>query len=397
MSAAQTVVAVVLWISAGLVLYHYVGYPLLIWCLSRTFGRHRPRPVSESGNLPRVTLLIAAHNEEADIEKRLRSALAMDYPPEHLEIVVASDGSTDATGAIVRRFADRGVRLLDYPVRRGKAAVLNAAFAEVRGDIVLLSDANTFIDREAVGRLVRWFDDPSVGVVCGRLILTDPRTGRNVDSLYWKYETFLKRCEGRLGALLGANGAIYALRRRLYQALPGQTLVDDFVIPLLARLRTGCSIVYDYYAVAREETPAHLGCEFHRRSRIGAGGFQSIGLLYPLLHPRQGWAALAFLSHKILRWSCPFLLLVLLGGNLLLLDQPFYRGTMLAQIGFYALSLLAGLVPVRMRFLKPLRLSTMFTTMNLALLVGFCRWLWSNPSGVWRRTERLEVTAEVLS
>src|SRR5262249_30950742 len=145
-------------------------------------------------------------------------------------------------------------------------------------------------------------------VVCGRLVLTDPATGCNVDSYYWRYETFLKRCEGRLGALLGANGAIYAIRRELYTPIPGNTIVDDFVIPLRAKLRTGCRIVYDGDAVAREETPPNVGAEFHRRSRIGAGGFQSIGLLWRLLNPRSGWVAFTFFSHKILRWVCPFFL-----------------------------------------------------------------------------------------
>src|SRR5262249_38664493 len=158
----------------------------------------------------------------------------------------------------------------------GKAATLNAAFAELAGDIVLLSDANTFTDATAARNIVRWFADPRVGVVCGRLVLTDPATGGNADSLYWRYETFLKECEGRLGALPGATGGIYAFRRGLYAPIPDDTIVDDFVIPLAAKLRTGCAIVYDRDAVAREETAPDVRAEFRRRSRIGAGGFQSI-------------------------------------------------------------------------------------------------------------------------
>jgi cellulose synthase/poly-beta-1,6-N-acetylglucosamine synthase-like glycosyltransferase len=221
------------------------------------------------------------------------------------------------------------------------------------------------------------------------LVLTDPETGRNADSLYWKYETFLKKCEGRLKALLGANGGIYAIRRTLFLPIPADTIVDDFVIPLRAKLQTGCDILFDREAIAREETPASVGSEFHRRSRIGAGGFQSIGMLWKLLLPTQGWMAFTFLSHKILRWLCPFFMLGLLCSNAILWDYGFYRWAFFGQFAFYLLSLLAGLVPGQFKALKPLRITTMFTGMNAALLVGFWRWLWGSQKGVWKRTARL--------
>jgi cellulose synthase/poly-beta-1,6-N-acetylglucosamine synthase-like glycosyltransferase len=382
------------WVCGVLVIYAYAGYPIVIACLARCFGRSAEAPASPSDNLPSLSLLIAAYNEEAVIEERIQNGLALDYPFGKLEIIVASDGSSDATPAIVRRYADRGVRLLDYKRRRGKAAVLNSAIAELNGDVLLFSDANTFMDPTAARRIVRWFRDPRVGVVCGRLVLTDPRTGRNADSLYWMYETFLKECEGRLGGPLGSNGAIYAIRRPLYVPIPDGTIVDDFVIPLLAKLRSGCDLRYDREAVAREETAPNVRSEFHRRSRIGAGGFQSIGLLWRLLDPRRGWIAFTFSSHKILRWLCPFFLLGLAASNLFLAHLPFYRGALLGQLAFYALSLLAVLVPGRFKALRPLRLATMFTSMNAALLVGFCRWLRGSQNGAWRRTTRLAEAAE---
>jgi len=340
--------------------------------------------------LPSISLLIAAYNEETEIEDRLRNALATDYPSERLEIAVGSDGSTDATAQLVRRYADHGVRLLDFKNRRGKASVLNAAIPELKGEIVLLSDANTHNDSQAARKLVRWFRDPKVGAVCGKLVLTDPVTGRNADGLYWKYETFLKLCENRLGALLGANGAIYAIRKDLYVPIPAATLVDDFVIPLLAKVRTGCSITYESEAIAHEETPPDVRAEFHRRSRIGAGGFQSIGMLWRLLDPRQGWIAFTFLSHKILRWLCPFFLIGALASNAMLLSngRAFYRYLLLAQVAFYLVSLLAAVAPPS-RWLKPLRLASLFSGMNLALLVGFIRWLVGSQKGAWRRTIRL--------
>jgi cellulose synthase/poly-beta-1,6-N-acetylglucosamine synthase-like glycosyltransferase len=203
----------------------------------------------------------------------------------------------------------------------------------------------------------------------------------------------LKRQEGRLGALLGANGAIYAIRRDLYSPIPAQTIVDDFVIPLLAKLRNDCTIVYDGEAIAWEETAPDVGAEFHRRSRIGAGGFQSLGLLWRLLDPRRGWVALGFFSHKVLRWLCPFFLLGLLASSALLGERPFYRSALLGQAFFYLISLLAVFFPTWTRALKPLRLATMFTGMNAALLVGFWRWLCGSQRATWRRTDRV-VAAE---
>jgi cellulose synthase/poly-beta-1,6-N-acetylglucosamine synthase-like glycosyltransferase len=382
------------WTSLALVVYAYAGYPILIWAFSRAFGR-RPEPPSPSvEELPTVSLVLAAYNEEAVIEARLLNALALDYPPGKLEVVVGSDGSTDRTAEIVRRFDDRGVRLLDYPWNRGKASVLNSAVAEASGEILLMSDANTEIDRSAARRLARWFQDPGVDSVVGRLVLVDPATGRNADGLYWKYETFLKKCEGRLEALLGANGAIYALRRELYTPIPAATIVDDFVIPLLVKLRTGGRIVFDDEAFAVEETPPDVGSEFRRRSRIGAGGFQSVGMLWRLLDPRRGWIAFSFLSHKVLRWLGPFFLIAALASNILLCGLPFYRAALVLQAGFYGAALLVGFVPSRSRWLRPLRLMTMFIGMNAALLVGFWRWLCGSQKATWKRTVRVGETEE---
>jgi cellulose synthase/poly-beta-1,6-N-acetylglucosamine synthase-like glycosyltransferase len=380
--------ATIFWSCLALVFYTYLGYPLLVWGVSRVFNRLADPQAEDDADTPTVSVLIAVYNEEAVIENRLRNALAMDYPDEKLEIMVSSDGSTDRTVEIVRGYAGRRIRLQDFSRRRGKAAVLNSSVPELGGEIILFSDANTQVDSAAVRKLVRWFRDPRVGAVCGRLVLTDPRTGKNVDSLYWKYETFLKQCEGRLGALLGANGAIYAIRKAAFTPIPDGTILDDFAIPLLAKLRTGCMIVYDSEAVAREETPPELGAEFLRRSRIGAGGFQSLGLLWGLLHPRWGWTAWALVSHKILRWLCPFFLLGMLASNLMLFAHPFFRIGLVAQLLFYLVSWVMAVIPIQSRFLRPLRLTTMFTCMNLALLAGFGKWLLAKQNGVWQRTVR---------
>lgn len=385
MSAAAEIV---FWTSLGLVAWAYFGYALVICVCSRLFGRSETPPETSDADLPRITLLIAAHDEASVIGDRIENALALDYPRDRLEILVASDGSTDTTADIVRSFAARGVRLLDYRPNRGKASTLNRAWNEATGDIVMLSDANTQMERPAARRLARWFSDRSVDAVCGRLLLIDPATGRNVDSVYWRYENFLKSCEARLGALLGANGAIYAVRRAAYVPIPPDTIVDDFVIPLLARITRGRRLVYDAEAVAREETPSGIADEFKRRARIGAGGFQSLRLLWPLLSPRHGWLAFAFLSHKIARWFCPFFLLALLVANAALATHPFYLAALAAQAAFYIAAWAGGRARGTGTASRLMRLPAFFSQMNAALLVGFYRWLTGRQRGAWARTAR---------
>ncbi len=382
------VAEILFWTCLALVAYAYVGYPIAIWLAARLFGRSPQPPVMSDGELPTITLLIAAHNEAEVIRERLENALTLDYPAAKLEIVVASDGSKDATAAIVRSFADHGVRLLDYQPNRGKSATLNAAWNEIGGDIVVLSDANTFIEPDAARRLARWFNDPSVGAVCGRLVLIDPASGRNVDGVYWRYETFLKLAEARLDALLGANGAIYAIRRTAFVPIPPETAVDDFVIPLLSRLEWGTRLVYDPAAVAHEETPAEIADEFKRRARIGAGGFQSLRTLYPLLHPRHGWLAFSFLSHKLLRWCCPFFLIGAAISNVALAGVPFFRLMVGAQLAFYGIAWLGARATGAGPFVRVARLTALFSSMNAALLVGFYRWATGRQRGAWARTAR---------
>jgi cellulose synthase/poly-beta-1,6-N-acetylglucosamine synthase-like glycosyltransferase len=388
MNTIESIAAIVFTLSAVVVFYAYFGYPAVVWACSRLFGRHHEPCPDEAETLPRVSLLIAAHNEEDCIAERIRNALALDYPAGKLEIVVASDGSQDRTNEIVQQFEHDGVRLLAYPQNRGKSATLNASVPQLAGEIVVFSDANTLYEPEAIRLLVRWFSDSTICAVSGKLLLRDPATGNNIDSLYWRYETFIKTCEGSLGAKLGANGAIYAIHRHQYVPLPDNAIVDDFLIPLLIKRKHGGRVVFDAQAIAHEESPAEIASEFRRRVRIGTGDYQSLALLWPLLNPAYGWTAFCFLSHKVLRWFVPFFLLALLGSNLLLLSQPLFQFTLIAQLVFFMVSLAAGRVPGTSLPVRLLRMSTMFTQMNLALLVGFWRWLTTSQTGVWKRTAR---------
>ncbi len=395
MNMIELILSVCFWCSVAGILYAYIGYPAAIWILSRLFGKaHNPPAITAQG-LPRVTLLIAAYNEETVIERRIQNALSLNYPSDRFEIVIASDGSGDATASICRRYSDR-VRLFDFPERRGKAAVLNAAIEQLDTDIIVFSDANTSMDAAALRHLVRWFSDPSIGVVCGRLVLTDPETGRNADSLYWRYETFLKRCESRLNGLLGANGAIYALRRSQFVPLPMGTLVDDFVGPLLVKMRSGCRIIYDTEAAAFEETAHDLSGEYRRRARIGTGGFQAIKYLWLLLHPRFGWTAFTFWSHKVLRWICPFFMISGFFSAVLLSDKDLYFSLLLLQVIFYVVCAFGAGLKSRNSTARLLRVLAMFVGMNFAILIGFVRWLSQTQSGLWKSTDRRSTGGEAV-
>lgn len=397
MHGFRVAILVLFFLSTFGVIYAYALYPALLWCAARLFGRERIAADLPDAQLPSIAFLIAAHDEQAVIAQRIENIFAMDYPRDRMEVLIASDGSTDQTAQIVTGFAGRGVRLLDFPARRGKASVLNDAFRQLAAEIVLLSDANTCTDPDAARKLVRWFDDPNVGAVCGKLVLTDPTSGKNVDGLYWRYETFLKRNESRLGALLGSNGAIYALRRQLFRPIPANTIIDDFVIPLLAKQESGCDIVFDPLAIAREETAPDVAGEFHRRSRIGAGGWQAIGLLWPLLNPARGWIAFTFSSHKLLRWICPFLLILSLVATGLLSRSPTFRVLLGFQLALYAVALFGEWLPRRGVVGRLIKLVQMFAGMNLALLVGFFRWVSMPQTGMWNRTQREAEVRDALS
>jgi cellulose synthase/poly-beta-1,6-N-acetylglucosamine synthase-like glycosyltransferase len=399
MAILAQIVGLLTLLCIALVGYVYLIYPLGIWLMSRVFGRLPIRPAISSHELPTMTLIISAYNEADVIQERIRNALDTDYPPEKFTILIASDGSSDGTDEIVLNCTDPRVRLLSCGFRRGKAAVLNDVVPCAQGEILLFSDANTHLEPDTARKLAAWFVRPEVGVACGRLVLVDPVNGKNVDGMYWKYETFIKKAEARLGGLIGSNGGVYAMRKSAFQPIPDNTIVDDLVIPLLARQETGCRIVYDKSAVATEETPPTIGAEFQRRARIGAGGFQAIGILYKLLLPKHGWLAFTFFNHKVLRWSCPFLLLGAMLGNVLLVllcmphlgsqrYLPWAALLLATQVGFYASSLISGLLPNRPKFLRIFRLSAMFTTMNLALALGFYRWFRGRQRAAWDRTQR---------
>ena len=376
---------VAFWAAAVLLAQTYFLYPLWLLLLARVRPGRTGAP-ARPADWPMVSLVVAAHDEAECIGEKLKNSVTLDYPADRLEVLIGSDGSTDGTDAIVAGQLDPRIRLSAAP-RAGKTSVLNRCIPQARGEIVVLSDANTRIEPGALKALVRHFEDADVGAVCGRLQLYNPTRAEYEESAYWKYESWLKALEGTQGAVVGANGGLYALRRDLFSRVPPSTIVDDFVIPLRL-LDEGYEVLYEPAALAWEETTEDYGREFGRRARIAAGNFQSLGLVPGLLSPFRGFPAFAFWSHKVLRWFAPALMLVALAANLLLLGQPFYRLTLAAQLGFYALAWLGSLSVGPSLLRRIAGVAYYFVTMNLAIVVGFWRFLRNSQAAAWERTAR---------
>ncbi len=379
----------------GLPAYAYVGYPVILFlaasvsqtCRDAFYILSRRDRRSKAKRLPSVSIIIAAHNEESVIEKTLSNCLELRYPSERLEIVLGSDGSTDRTVEIAKEFEKRGVRVIAFTARRGKLAVIRDCAEQARGEVLVFSDANTLLHRDAIHHLVRHFRDPVIGAVCGELRFVTPEGMLRNEGLYWRYETALKILESRMDSVLGANGAIYAVRKELFPSLPPGIITDDFVVPMKVRSR-GFRVIYDPEALAMEESPSTVKDEFRRRMRIGAGNWQALWHCRALLLPWKGFVSFAFWSHKVARWFTPFLLLLGLAANLLLMSNMVWRGVLAAQLAFYAAAALGSALRRSGLPIGPLRLAFYFVVINAALAVGLVRGLLGAQSGTWQRTAR---------
>lgn len=359
MSASE----VIFWSALGITLYVYAGYPVLLWMLQPLFQR----PVKKGPIEPSVSLLVAAYNEADVIEAKIRNARALDYPAGQLEIVIASDGSSDGTAGIAQRLEDgRFVRVIAHPNNRGKLAVLNDAIPLLRGDIVAFSDASSMLAPDALRNLVESFADPEVGAVSGVYKVQkqgEAALGKQED-FYWKYETFLKLQEAKLGSILGCHGSLYAIRKELYPFPKPGTINDDYVIPVRI-LQKGYRVAYEPGAVAFEE--AHEMGGFSRRVRIMTGNFEQLREIQSLLWPPRIKSLFFFLSHKAGRLVVPIAMLAMIVSNALLLNRPFYLALGLLQLAFYALVLLGATVEVKQ---KLFRLPYYFCMINAAAFLG---------------------------
>ncbi|MEW9798987.1 glycosyltransferase family 2 protein [Alteromonas sp. CYL-A6] len=374
------------WCSALLIIYSYFGYPLLLMAVARP-PANQTDDVSDDA-LPPVTIVIAAYNEEDCIEARIKNLETLDYPSSLLTVLIGSDGSKDATPAILNRHANGIIQPVIFTENRGKTSVINDLISRVETDIVVMSDANTEFAPDVIRKLVRHFSDQQVGAVCGELNLIEAGNTTNKDGVYWRYERFLKQKESYLDALLGANGANYAFRKAAYTPLPTNTVVDDFQVAMNIA-RAGYRVIYDAEAKATEEIAPNLQSEEGRRIRIGAGNYQAFLANLWALNPLIGWRCIAYISHKVLRWFAPHLLILAVIANLLLLPHPFYSLTMAAQVLFYLMAYWGIKQKKRGKTVSNIvAIPAFFVAMNWALLRGFIRFLRADISGAWQRTQR---------
>ncbi len=372
----------VFWLAASLVGYSYLGYPAWLWLRSRW----SPRPVRRSSTTPTVSAVIVVRNEESVIAPKIENLLTLDYPKEKLNVVVVSDGSTDRTPTILADCArDSRVRFLLKAASEGKAAGLNDAIKLASGEVLLFTDARQHIESAALRLLVENFADPDVGAVSGELMLGDPvrgETGKGM-GLYWRIEKKIRELESASGSVAGATGAIYCARRSLLEAapLPQGTILDDVLLPMQV-VRQGSRVIFDSRARAWDSPDLGDGREFSRKVRTLSGNYQLLQIA-PWLLSSQNAIRFEFVSHKLSRLAVPFALVVLLIASMFL-PQPFYRGVLIGQLAFYALSVapLSGIkIGPLSRVADPART---FVVLNSAAMVAFVNFVMGRKA-VWVR------------
>jgi len=364
----MNVLEILFWLAVLLIAYSYAGFP----ALTLLRGVLMRRPYQTGDITPSVTLIIAAHNEADVIEAKLQNVLSLDYPADCLNVVIASDGSTDGTNEIVQRYVGERVTLLALP-RQGKAPALDAAVKAATGDILVFSDANSMYAPQAIREIVRPFADPSVGGVAGNQVYLDPErgTGGDGEKMYWNFDRLLKEFQSRAGNVTSATGAIYAIRRELYQPVIGG-VTDDFYIStgVIAQHRR---LVFSADAIAYEAVAGETGKEFNRKVRITTRGLQAVLSRRELLNPFQhGFYSLQLLSHKVLRRLAVLpLIVVFVLSPLLWAKGWLYRLALLGQLAFYGLAALGALLEnTRLGQKKPLAIPYYFCMVNAACLVA---------------------------
>jgi poly-beta-1,6-N-acetyl-D-glucosamine synthase len=379
------------WIGVVLVVYTYVGYGAIIYILNKLIGGKKITDNQADDFYPQVTLMVAAYNEEFFIESKITNSLGLDYPHEKLNLWVVADGSTDRTIEIAQRYPS--VKTFYAPERMGKIHAVNRVIKLVKTPIVIFSDANTELNKDAIKNIVRHFRDEKVGGVAGEKQITNNKEDNasgSGEGIYWKYESALKKMDSNLTTAIGAAGELFALRTELYHEPEPDTIIEDFVTSMKI-VAQGYRFVYEPEACAVETASASIKDEWKRKVRISAGGIQAIIRLPELLNPfRYGLVCWQYVSHRVLRWTlAPLALPIILVTNILLFNESiFYQLCLIGQVAFYSLALLGHFLQNKKISIKGFFVPYYFTMMNLSVFAGVKRLLKKQQSVVWEKSAR---------
>lgn len=371
------------WFAVALLGWTYAGYPLCIWAWARAAGRPLRRDVIKA----RVSILLVARNEAANVERKIENLFALDYPPELLEIVLASDASTDATVALARSAGGNRITVVEFDRHRGKPAVLNELVPALHGEIVVLMDMRQLLQPDALQQLVNNFADQAVGAVSGELhLLSRGSANGAVDGVgfYWRYEKFIRRQESRCDSTVGVTGALYALRRQLFETIPDDTLLDDVLIPMQI-VRKGYRVLFEPLARMFDRVSASPAQEYRRKTRTIAGNFQLLCHHGWLLNPFANRLWLQTVSHKLCRLLSPALLLVVLAANIALVAAPVYQLLLLLQVLFYAAALAGQVSPALASRHSWCSVPHAFCLLNWSTVVGGIRFVRGSQHVTWQQ------------
>lgn len=385
---------IVLLISVFLIFYTFFGYGILLYVLVKIRGVIKgKRPVPDNGgNWPTLTLVISAYNEEQCMPDKIANTLSLSYPADKITYLFVTDGSTDSTPDIIAQYPQ--IKLMHRPERRGKIAAIDRAMHEVTSEIVIFTDANTFLNKDALLNIARHFHDPKVGAVSGekRVMIEDVSDATAGEGFYWKYESKLKTWDSELYSVVGAAGELFSVRTSLFESVPPDTILDDFMISLRIAEK-GYRIVYDATAYAMESGSESIPEELKRKIRIAAGGIQSIVRLKSLLNPFNNFVlTFQYISHRVLRWTItPFLMVLafVLNGVIAVTDNSImYRLLFAAQVLFYGMALLGWLMERRQVKVKIFFIPYYFCMMNYAVAAGIRRYFLKQQSVAWEKSKR---------
>lgn len=380
--------AFIFWSFLILILYCYFGYPLVLVVFARLF----PKPVHKKNIIPAVSVVVSVWNERDVIARKIKNLLSLDYPQDKIEILIGSDGSNDGTDEIIASFKDSRIRFVAHSKRRGKMATINELVSLASHQIVVFNDARQELAKDAIEKLVRNLADPSVGCVSGELIFRkkDGATSQGIN-LYWEYEKFLRDHEARIHSMLGATGAIYAIHKKLYSAVPVNVVLDDMYIPFRI-IEKGYRAVFESEAKAFDDVAEDPKEEYRRKTRTLFGNFQIFQQFTHMFNPLRSPVAIQFFSHKFLRTAVPFLMVMMIVLNLFLLDRIVFRWMMGAQVFFYAMAWAGALVRGHRQGIlgylgKVCYIPYVFCLLNFSVFVGFWRFIHSKQEITWEKAK----------